>query len=106
MPDWLGNNGRANVVPLFETNCVNPTTNYGCYSNPTVDNDIKQALVAPSESAAGPLWAKAGEQVMKDAAIVPLTSQDVVLFAGTKLHNLIYSPLAESWNVTQMWKSS
>ena len=106
VPDWLGNNGRANVVPLFETNCVNPTTNYGCYSNPTVDNDIKQALVAPSESAAGPLWAKAGEQVMKDAAIVPLTSQDVVLFAGTKLHNLIYSPLAESWNVTQMWKSS
>jgi peptide/nickel transport system substrate-binding protein len=106
VPDWLGNNGRANVVPLFETNCVNPTTNYGCYSNPTVDSDIKAALVAPSESAAGPLWAKAGQQVMKDAAIAPLTTQDVVLFAGTKLHNLIYSPLAESWNVTQMWKSS
>ena len=33
VPDWLGNNGRANVVPLFQTNCVNPTTNYGCYSS-------------------------------------------------------------------------
>ena len=32
---------------------------------------------------------------MKDAAIVPFTTQDVVLFAGSKVHNLIYSPLAE-----------
>jgi peptide/nickel transport system substrate-binding protein len=105
VPDWLGNNGRANVVPLFQTNCTNPTTNQGCYSSPVTDNYIKQALAAPSESAAAPLWAKAGEQVMKDAAIVPMTSQDVVLFAGSKVHNLIYSPIAEQWNVTQLWVS-
>jgi peptide/nickel transport system substrate-binding protein len=105
VPDWLGNNGRANVVPLFQTNCVNPTTNYGCYSSATTDNDIKQALAAPSESAAAPLWAKAGEQVMKDAPIVPFTTQDVVLYAGSKLHNLIYSPIAEQWNPTQLWVS-
>ena len=42
MPDWYGNNGRTSVQPLFGTNCANPTTNYGCYSNPTVDSDIKQ----------------------------------------------------------------
>ena len=105
VPDWLGNNGRANVVPLFQTNCVNPTTNYGCYSSPTTDSDIKQALTAPSESAAAPLWAKAGQQVMKDAAIVPFTTQDVVLFASSKVHNLIYSPIAEQCNPTQLWLS-
>jgi peptide/nickel transport system substrate-binding protein len=105
VPDWLGNNGRANVVPLFQTNCVNPTTNYGCYSSSVTDNDIKSALAAPGESAAAPLWAKAGEQVMKDAAIVPFTTQDVVLYASSKLHNLIYSPLAEQWNPTQLWLS-
>ena len=61
----------------------------------STDKDIKQALTAPSESAAAPLWAKAGEQVMKDAAIVPFMTQDVVLFASPKVHNLIYSPVAE-----------
>jgi peptide/nickel transport system substrate-binding protein len=103
VPDWAGNNGRSNVVPLFQTNCVNPTTNEGCYGNPTTDNLIKQALSAPNEAAAAPLWAKAGQQVMKDAAIVPFTTQDVVLFAGTHVHNLIYNPLAEQYNVTQLW---
>jgi len=103
VPDWAGNNGRSNVVPLFQTNCVNPTTNEGCYSNPTTDSLIKQALSAPNEAAAAPLWAKAGQQVLKDAAIVPFTTQDVVLFAGTHVHNLIYNPLAEQYNVTQLW---
>jgi peptide/nickel transport system substrate-binding protein len=93
------------VVPLWQTNCVNPTTNYGCYSSPTTDGLIKQALSAPTSSAAAPLWAKAGQQVMKDAVIVPMTTQDVVLFASTKLHNLIYSPIAEQWNPTQLWIS-
>ena len=105
VPDWLGNNGRANVVPLFQTNCTNPTTNYGCYSSAITDGLIKQALAAPSESAAAPLWAKAGEQVMKDAAIVPFMTQDVVLYASSRLHNLVYSPLAQQWNPTQLWLS-
>jgi peptide/nickel transport system substrate-binding protein len=105
VPDWLGNNGRANVVPLFQTSCVNPTSNFGCYSSKTTDSDINAALTAPSESAAAPLWAKAGEQVMKDAAIIPFTTQDVVLFAGLRAHNLIYSPIAEQFNPTQLWVS-
>lgn len=66
---------------------------------------LRRALAAPSASAAAPLWAKAGEQVMKDAVIVPRTTRDVVLFAGAKVHNLIYNPLAQSYNVTQLWVS-
>ena len=104
-PDWLGNNGRANVVPLWQTNCTNPTVNEGCYSSPIVDKDIKQALTASSASAATPLWTKAGEQVMKDAAQVPFMTQDVVLFASPKVHNLIYNPIAENFNPTQIWLS-
>ena len=45
-PDWLGNNGRSTVVPLFQANCTNPTTNEGCYSSKTTDSLIKQALAA------------------------------------------------------------
>ena len=105
VPDWLGNDGRANVVPLFQTNCANPTTNDGCYSSKITDGFISSALKAPNEATAAPFWAKAGQQVMKDAAIVPMTTQDVVLFAGKRVHNLIYNPLAEQWNLTQMWLS-
>ena len=104
-PDWLGNNGRANVVPLYQTNCHNPTVNIGCYSSPITDKDINEALTAPTQAAAAPLWAKAGQQVMKDAAVVPFMTQDVVLFASPKVHNLIYSPVAENWNPTQLWLS-
>jgi peptide/nickel transport system substrate-binding protein len=105
VPDWLGNNGRANVVPLWQTNCHNPTTNEGCYSSKITDGYIKQALAAPSASAAASLWAKAGQQVMKDAAQVPFETQDVVLYASTKLHNLVYNPLCEQYNPTQLWIS-
>ena len=104
VPDWLGAaNGRSNMVPLFQTNCVYPTTNYGCYSSKTTDGLIKSALTAPDAAAANPYWVKAGQQVMKDAVIVPMTTQDVVLFAGTRVHNLIYNPLAQQYNVTQLW---
>ncbi|HLX52125.1 MAG TPA: ABC transporter substrate-binding protein [Streptosporangiaceae bacterium] len=105
VPDWLGNNGRANVVPLFQTNCSNPTTNDGCYSSKITDADIAKALKAPNQATATPYWAAAGQQVMKDAAIVPLTTQDTVLFTGKRLRNLIYNPLAATYNLTQLWLS-
>ena len=105
IPDWVGNNGRASVVPMFQTNCGIGTTNFGCYSDPKTDADIHSALLSPTEAAAGPYWARAGQQVMKDAAIVPLTTQDMVLFAGKRVQNLIYSPLYEQFNITQLWLS-
>jgi peptide/nickel transport system substrate-binding protein len=105
VPDWLGNNGRSNVVPLFQTHCTNPTTNQGCYSSPVTDHFIEQALAAPTGPAAAPFWVKAGQQVMKDAAIVPTITPDVVLFASPRLHNLIYDPRNAQWNLTQLWLS-
>ncbi|HEY3734589.1 MAG TPA: ABC transporter substrate-binding protein [Streptosporangiaceae bacterium] len=102
-PDWLGNDARANIVPLFQKDCQNPTSNFGCYDDPKVDSLIGKALVAPYEAAAAPYWIKAGQQVMRDAAIVPMTTQDVVLFAGSRLHNLIYNPVAEQYDITQLW---
>ncbi|HEY1919159.1 MAG TPA: ABC transporter substrate-binding protein [Streptosporangiaceae bacterium] len=102
-PDWEGNNGRANAVPMYETNCTNGTTNFGCYNNLVTDADIQEALEAPTEAAAAPAWAKAGQQVMKDAAIVPFTTQDVVLLAGKRVQNLIYNPEIEQYNITQLW---
>jgi peptide/nickel transport system substrate-binding protein len=106
VPDWLGANGRANIVPLFQTDCGDPTTNDGCIHNTTIDNDINKALQAPNSATAAPYWDATGQEVMKNAYIVPLTTQDVVLFAGKSVQHLIYNPLAEQFNVTQLWLSS
>ncbi|MBO0775742.1 MAG: ABC transporter substrate-binding protein, partial [Actinobacteria bacterium] len=77
-PDWYGSdNGRTTVQPLFQTNCSVGTVNVGCYSNPAVDNMIKRALSASSTKAADALWQQADTTIMKDAAIVPLTSSKV-----------------------------
>ena len=51
-PDWFGNNGRTLIQPLFQTNCSLGTVNAGCYSSPTVDKLISQALKSSSVSAA------------------------------------------------------
>lgn len=105
VPDWLGNNGRANVVPLFQSDCTANTSNQGDIHDPTVDGLIKQALTASTPAAAVPFWTKAGQQVMKDAGIVPFMSQDVVLFTGKRVHGLVYSPIAEQFNPTWIWLS-
>jgi peptide/nickel transport system substrate-binding protein len=106
VPDWLGpNNARANIVPLFQTDCANPTTNDGCYSSKTTDSLIASALKAPDTAAAAPYWIKASQQVMKDAVIVPLTTQKTVQFVGTKVHGLVFNPLAQAYNLTQLWVS-
>ena len=105
VPDWYGNNGRTSVQPLFGTNCVNPTVNYGCYSNPTVDSDISKALSAPDEATAGTFWHQADVQIMKDAAIVPFMNNNTPLYHSSRVKNAIYLPGAQEFDVTQLWLS-
>ncbi len=64
------------------------------------------ALKAPDTAAAQPCWVRAGQQVVRDAAIVPVTTLNVVLYASSKVHNLICNPLAQQWNLIQLWLSS
>ena len=80
-PDWFGNNGRTIISPLFQTNCVLNTTNYGCYSSKQLDSLITQAEAATSISQAGTLWHKADSNVMTNAVIVPLLSQQLLMYS-------------------------
>jgi peptide/nickel transport system substrate-binding protein len=105
-PDWLGDsNARSNIVPLFQANCTFGSPNYGCIDSPTVNSDIAKALSAPSAAAAQSYWVGANKAVMAGANIVPISTQDIVLLAGSKVHNLVYSPFTEQWLITQMWVS-
>jgi ABC-type transport system substrate-binding protein len=104
VPDWYGNNGRAVVEPLFDGRTYGPnSTDYGDYNNPAVDALIDKALSAPDENTAATYWHQADVQIMADAAIVPLQTQKTALFRSTRVHNAIFLPFSQAYDVTQIW---
>jgi peptide/nickel transport system substrate-binding protein len=107
-PDWFGNNGRTIISPLFETNCVLNTTNYGCYSSKQLDGLIRQAESATSVSQAGPLWNKADHNVMSNAVIVPLLSQQLLMYSSPNVEQagttaVVYQPNVGGPDLTNVW---
>ncbi|HET7017646.1 MAG TPA: ABC transporter substrate-binding protein [Streptosporangiaceae bacterium] len=96
--DWFGNNGRALLDPLFRTQCVNLTTNYGCYSNPAVDHDLTAAETAMTATQAARSLAAADRQIMADAAAVPLTDLQSTIFSSARVREaglragVVYAP--------------
>ena len=90
IPDWYGNNGRTVIQALFQgPACVVNTVNYGCYDSPAVNSLITQAEAATSLTAAGADWHTADEDIMKDAAIVPLMSQTFPMIASKRVRSVL-----------------
>jgi len=90
IPDWYGNNGRTVIQALFQgPNCVVNTVNDGCYDNASVNQDITNAEAATSLTTAGADWHAADEQIMKDAAIVPIMSQTFPQIASSRVRGVL-----------------
>jgi peptide/nickel transport system substrate-binding protein len=90
IPDWYGDNGRTVIQALFAgPNCVINTVNYGCYDSPVVNGLIKQAEAAPTAAQAGTFWHQADVQIMKDAAIVPIESQNSPQIASKRVRGVL-----------------
>ncbi len=112
IPDWYGNNGRTIIQALFQgPNCVVNTVNYGCYDSSTVNSLIKQAEAATSASAAGTYWQQADTAIMKDAALVPLQSQNFPLYASKRVQEAgattaVFAPNIGDADITQVWLSN
>ena len=108
-PDWFGNNGRTVIQALFQgPNCVINTVNYGCYENSTVNSLITQAEGASSLSAAGNAWHQADMQIMSDATIAPIMSQDMPEYASSRVRGVgyptaIFNPNIGADDVTNLW---
>jgi peptide/nickel transport system substrate-binding protein len=106
VPDWFGNNGRAIIEPLFDGRTYGPnSTDFGDYNNPAVNKLIDRALAATDQQAAAKLWHQADLRIMRDAAIVPIETQKLPLFHSSRVHNAIYSPFSENYDVTNLWLS-
>jgi ABC-type transport system substrate-binding protein len=106
VPDWYGNNGRAIIEPLFDGRNYGPNSvDYGDYNNPAVNTLIDKALAAPDQNTAATYWHQADVQIMKDAAIVPLQTQKTALYRSSRVHNAIFLPFSQAYDVTQVWLS-
>ncbi len=114
VPDWFGNNGRTVIQALFQgPNCVINTVNDGCYDNATVNSLIVQAENAPSLTAAGNYWHQADMQIMSDAAIVPIMSQNFPLYASSRIRGIssygqvyptaLWQPNIGDADITNLW---
>lgn len=103
IPDWFGNNGRAIIQPLFQTNCRVGTVNYGCYSNPEVDRLIDEALQAETEEQAAEIWHQIDRIVMEDAVIVPFKTEVAPIYRSKRVQNALWMPRERYYDMTQIW---
>jgi len=109
VPDWFGNNGRTVIQALFQgPNCVVNTVNYGCYDNPAVNKLITQAESASSLTASGAAWHQADVDIMGDAAIVPLISQNFPQYSSSRVRGVgfstaIFAPNIGEPDITNVW---
>ncbi|WP_320066122.1 ABC transporter substrate-binding protein [Micromonospora sp. RTGN7] len=104
-PDWFGNNGRVIVQPLFETNDMPGTTNYGGYTNAEVDALIERALEEPDERRAEKLWHEIDVRVMQDLPVVPILSFAAMTsrYYGKRVRNAVHVPQIEFFDITNIW---
>ncbi|MCW2889971.1 MAG: peptide/nickel transport system substrate-binding protein [Streptosporangiaceae bacterium] len=103
IPDWYGNNGRTNIVPLFDGRTYGPnSTDYGGYNNPAVNALIDQALQAKNLGEAAKIWANADRLIMQDAAIVPFQNQRYPIFHSSRVKNALYLPTSQAFDLNQV----
>ena len=52
-----------------------------------------------------PFWAQADKQIMTDAAFIPFQTQKVPVFHSARVKNAMWSPFAQSYDMTNLWLS-
>jgi peptide/nickel transport system substrate-binding protein len=106
VPDWFGPaNGRAILPDLFDGALSFTGADFGGYDDPAVDTLVTNAETALTVSQAARDWHEADEQVMADAAFIPVETHLTSLFRSTRVHNAIYFPVSRAYDITQVWLS-
>jgi peptide/nickel transport system substrate-binding protein len=106
-PDWYGDSAASFFSPLFDGRILPPTSsNFGLFNDPVVNADIDAANKAPTDAASAALWHAADVEVMKQAAIFPISSPNRAQIHGTQVHNCIYVALIDNCDATNVWLTS
>ena len=107
-PDWYGNSAVSFFNPLYSSPGGFPAkggSNFGYFSSTAVNNLINQALSQPTEAQADTYWAQADMQVMKEAAVYPITSVLQLATHAPYVHNAVYMTQFQNFDPTNVWLS-
>jgi peptide/nickel transport system substrate-binding protein len=108
-PDWYGNAAVSFFNPLYSSPGgfpANGGSNFGYFSSNAVNSLINQALSQPTEAQADTYWAQADEQVMKEAAIYPITSGLQLAEHAPYVHNAVYMTQWQNFDPANVWLSA
>jgi peptide/nickel transport system substrate-binding protein len=105
LPDWYGDAALSFFGPLFDGSSAFPPngSDFGLYDDPATDNLFNEAVGAKTQSQAASYWAQADQQVMKDAAIFPITSPNQPVYHANQVHNAVYVPNLFQFDPTNVW---
>jgi peptide/nickel transport system substrate-binding protein len=108
-PDWYGNSAVSFFNPLFAAPQgfpANGGSNFGYFSDPTVNSLIKQALNQTTEAQADTYWAKADQAVMAQAAFYPITDELALAQHAPYVHNAVYMTQYQQFDPANVWLST
>jgi glutathione transport system substrate-binding protein len=92
---WSSSTGEADwaLRPLLATEAWPPKlNNTAYYSNPEVDDFIAKALVSTKDAEKADLYAKAQEQIAKDAPWAPLVTEQNLYATSARLSGVVVMP--------------
>jgi peptide/nickel transport system substrate-binding protein len=104
-PDWYGNAALSFFGPLFAGTTSYPPTgsNFGFYTSKATNRLVQLAATATTPEAAAELWAQADRQVMKEAAIYPITNPLQPNYHASQVRNAVYIPALQNFDPTNVW---
>jgi peptide/nickel transport system substrate-binding protein len=103
-PDWPGDSARSFAVPLLDSRLAPSNSfNYGEYDNQDVDRLIDMALAERDPKRRAALWSEFDEQVMRDAAWVPLFHPKVAFYSSTRVRNWTLDRSSSMPDLTAIW---
>ncbi len=104
--DWNGNNARVFLQPLFDSSRVSENddwgANFGHYSSSTVNTLLAAGLGSSDEAEANRLFARAEEEIMRDAAIVPILFANQYWLHSSRVRDWLPYPVLNG-DLTNLW---
>ena len=104
-PDYPGNGARSFLGVLLDGRNITPTgnNNFGNYNSPKTNRLIDRALAAADEETAAASWAAADQQVMRDAAWVPIAYEKRGVFRSSRVQGFSYSYWVVHGDFASLW---
>ncbi|MGO8685580.1 MAG: ABC transporter substrate-binding protein [Candidatus Dormibacteria bacterium] len=105
VPDWYGPASARSILPDLFGSSNFPGTNWGDFSNSTVDSLITKAETATTLASSTSYWQQANKAVMAQAPFIPFMGQLTNLMHASTVHNALYNPFSAQYNLADVWLS-